>query len=85
MARKTSILIAGEALRDLRERRGLSVADLARKIGGGRHPQSIRRLETAQPPKRASRPFAHQIARALGADISEFTIPEPLQSEEAAA
>lgn len=79
MAKTTSVRIKGEALRDLRERRGLSVADLARRCGSGRHPQSIRRLETAVPPreepKRASRVFAHQIASALGVDISEFTIP----------
>lgn len=69
-----TVRIKGPALRDLRERRGLTVARLARKIG--RHCQSITRLEIDRDGKEASRVFAYQLANALKADISDFTFPE---------
>ena len=67
--------VNGTALRDLRVSGGLSLNALALRIGGGRHPQSIRRMETDAAGKRVSAVFAHQIANALEVDVSEFATP----------
>lgn len=79
----STVRINGSALRDLRTRRGLTVAQLARKTG--RRGSSIRNLEVSDG-KAASLVFAHQLANALKVDPAEFTVPEdePEASEVAA-
>jgi transcriptional regulator with XRE-family HTH domain len=71
----------GNAIRAIRKRRGLSVVQLAAKLPGCRHPQSVRKLEVASPP--ASDVFLWQIANALGVDISDITKADD-EEEEAA-
>jgi len=79
----STVRIKGRELRDLRTRRGLTMVQLAAKVG--RHPQSIRRLETGSG-KLASEVFANQLANALGADLAEFTVTdEEDETEEVAA
>jgi len=56
----------GAELRRLREERGITVPQLARKIG--RHPQSIWNIEGREP--NTSKVFMHQIANALKVDYS---------------
>ena len=71
--------INGDALRELRSNRGLSLRQLA-AMCPPRHAQSIRKLETATG-KPVSRIFASQIANALGVHVSEFT-DAPADEEE---
>lgn len=59
----------GDAIREIRERLGLSCQQLARKIG--RHPQSVRNLEIGA--RSASAVFINQLAGALGVDVAEIT------------
>lgn len=66
----STVRINGSALRALRISRGLEVRQLAARVG--RHPQSVRRLETGHG-KHAGKVFAQQLANALEADTSEFT------------
>ena len=73
MPQVSTIRINGRALRELREQRGLTVQQLARKIG--RHRQSITRLEISNG-KPASRVFAYQLVNALETDLSEITLSE---------
>jgi predicted transcriptional regulator len=67
------VRIDGDALADIRARRGLTIVGLARMIG--RHRQSINKLETGRS-THASTVFAWQIANALKVDISEFSASE---------
>lgn len=62
--------VRSEALREWRERRGLTLRQLGAKTG--RHPQAIRKLETENG-KRIGRVFAWQIANALDVHPSAFT------------
>ena len=62
----------GDAIRELRKRRGLSVPQLAAMLPGCRHPQSVRKLEVARSVV-ASEVFLYQIANALKVDISQIT------------
>lgn len=78
----STVRINGPALRDLRQRQGLSVVRLAGKIG--RHRQSITRLEIGNG-KTASVVFAYQLANALGADLADFTLTDAADSEPAGA
>jgi transcriptional regulator with XRE-family HTH domain len=75
MPQVSTFRVNGAALRALRTRRGLSVRQLARITGPGRHPQSIRRLETTAD-KRIGEVFAFQIANALEVDVAAFTIAD---------
>ena len=59
----------GEAIRKCRERQGLSLPDLAARIG--RHPQSLRHLELGS--RKASVVLINQIANALGVDPGAIT------------
>lgn len=78
----STVRINGSALRALRITRGLEVRQLAAKVG--RHPQSVRRLETGRG-KLAGKVFAQQLANALEADLSEFTAEEDETEPEGAA
>ena len=71
MPQVSTVRIDGRALRGLRTRRGLTVTQLAAKTG--RHPQSVRRLETGGE-KIASEVFAYQLANALQAELAEITL-----------
>ena len=71
MAKVSIFRVKGDALRDLRTRRGLSLRQLA-AMCPPRHAQSIRKLETATG-KPVSQVFAYQLAGALKAHVSEFT------------
>lgn len=73
MPQTRAVRINGPALRDLREQRGLTVRQLAARIG--RHPQSIRRLETGDG-KFAGVVFGNQLANGLATDLADFTFPE---------
>lgn len=80
MSRIGTYGVNGSALRELRETQGLTLDHLGAEIG--RHPQSIRRLETVSG-KRAGHAFAWQIATALRGHPSDFTdapadAPEPV-------
>ena len=83
MPQVSTVRVNGPALRDLRTRRGLSVSQLAKKIG--RHQQSVRLLETSAG-KTASLVFAYQLANALGVELDELALAddEPEQDEDAA-
>lgn len=74
MPQVSTVRINGPALRGIREQRGLSVQQLARKIG--RHRQAITRLEISKEGKPASLVFANQLANALSTDIAEFALTE---------
>lgn len=63
MPQTRAVRINGPALRSLREQRGLTVPQLAARAG--RHPQSVRRLETGDG-KYAGVVFAYQLANGLG-------------------
>lgn len=76
MPQTSTVRIKGRVLRDLRTRRGLTVRQLATKIG--RHQQSVRVLETSAG-KRASLVFANQLAIALGVDVGDFAIADDEQ------
>jgi transcriptional regulator with XRE-family HTH domain len=75
------VRIDGEALADIRCRRGLTIVALAGKIG--RHRQTINQLETGRKAT-ASAVVAHQLANALGVDVSAFTLADDESSSEAA-
>jgi transcriptional regulator with XRE-family HTH domain len=69
----STVRVDGQALRELRISRALSLRQLGKLAS--RHPQAIRKLETS-PGKLASDIFAAQLAKALGVDVSEFTIAD---------
>jgi len=75
MPRVTTKRPDGNAIRALRKRQGLTLPQLAAKLPGARHPQSVRKLETARSAL-ASEVFLYQIANALGVDISQITLPD---------
>jgi transcriptional regulator with XRE-family HTH domain len=64
----------GKKIRELRERKGLSIKELADAIG--RHPESIRNLENPNKDKPASRVMLAWIAKALDADLDDFAPDE---------
>lgn len=78
----STVRINGRALRALRISRGLEVRQLAARVG--RHPQSVRRLETGHG-KLAGQVFAQQLANALKVNVSEFTVADEDEPEGAAA
>lgn len=59
-------------IRDLRERAGLSLAQLSEKTG--RHPESLRNIEKNR--KNASRITLARIANALGVPLDEITLAD---------
>lgn len=67
MPKVSTVPVSGGTLRTLRLDSGMTVPQLAKKTG--RHPQSVRRLETSKD-KRASLVFACQLAKALGVDVT---------------
>ena len=75
--------VNGPALREIREDRGLTLRQLAQKLGTDRyrHPQGIRKYETEPGGKAISRDYARQIARALSVHVSEFTDAPPEDDE----
>lgn len=80
MPQVSTVRIDGRALRGLRTRRGLTVTQLAAKTG--RHPQSVRRLETGGE-KLASEVFAYQLANALEVELADFTLTDSTADEAA--
>ncbi len=80
MPRVTTKRPDGEAIRALRKRQGLTVAQLAARLPGCRHPQSVRKLEVAKSVL-ASEVFLYQIANALGVDIDEITTADDEEDE----
>lgn len=83
MPQVRTVRINGQSLRDLRTRRGLSAAKLAKKIGRAR--QSVVRLECDGT---ASLVFAYQLANALGLkddngqpDFSAFVLADEDEAE----
>lgn len=85
MPQVRTVRVNGEALADLRTRRGLTITKLAKMIG--RHRQSVNKLETGRI-THASEVFAYQIANALKVNVSEFTdapADEGQQEQEPAA
>lgn len=82
MPQVSTVRVNGTALRGIRTRSGLTVRQLAAKAG--RHPQSVRRLETGAG-KLCSEVFAHQLANALKVEIGEFTEAGETSTEDAAA
>lgn len=65
----------GKKIRNLRERKGLSIEELADAIG--RHPESIRNLENQN--KKASRVMLTWIAKALNATLDDL-VPDDAQT-----
>jgi transcriptional regulator with XRE-family HTH domain len=81
MPRVTTKRPDGDAIRDLRKRKGLSVPQLAAMLPGSRHPQSVRRLEVGKSVL-ASEVFLYQIANALGVSLADITLNGPEDGED---
>jgi transcriptional regulator with XRE-family HTH domain len=64
----------GTRIRELRLELGLSPEELARRVGGKRHGQTIRRLERGAI-EQASELLIHQIARELKVKAAELIAP----------
>lgn len=64
--------VNGPALREIRKDRGLTLRQLAQRLGPHRHPQGIRKYET-EAGKAMGRDYAKQIACVLQVHVSEFT------------
>jgi transcriptional regulator with XRE-family HTH domain len=60
----------GERIRELRLKAELSPTQLAQRLGGKRHRQTIHRLERGEA---VSVLLIHQVARALGTDPGDIT------------
>ena len=79
MPKVPTVTPQGPVIQDLRERAGLSRAQLGKKVG--RHHQSIRRLEmTTQP---ASRLIVSQVANILGVPLERLIVTESENSKAA--
>lgn len=65
----------GKKIRNLRDRKGWSIEQLAEAIG--RHPESIRNLENQN--KKASRVMLTWITKALDADLDDIAPDETLR------
>ena len=70
----------GPKIRQLREDRGLTPTDAARRMGPGRNPQSI--LMTEKYSRPISRVFAAQLARALSIPDEPVTVADLLAKDD---
>jgi transcriptional regulator with XRE-family HTH domain len=72
MARVRTLVPDGDEIRARRLALGLTPVQLAERLGTGRHPQTIRRLEAGRL-EVASEILMHQLALALGAKAEDIT------------
>lgn len=72
MARVRTLIPVGEEIRARRLELGLTPEQLAQKIPGNTHPQTIRRLERGAI-ERASELLIHQVALALGTKATKIS------------
>ena len=70
----------GPKIRKMREDRGISPSETARRMGPGRNPQSI--LMTEKYSRGISRVFAAQLARALSTPDEPVTIDDLLVKDD---